>query len=104
MVRFISNARRRFRPSRTPTHPEFLVELGKVLKDAELPFLQVGVAFLSNKLRPGSHGGTRFRIYPDGVLRYAADFFIEDLTLDEKSALVVELTRETINCPQPATC
>ena len=69
----------------------FLTRLGQVLKEAEMPFLEVGVAFVSNKLGPDSHGGTRFRIYQDGTLKYAANFFMEDLTREEALKLAAEL-------------
>ena len=69
----------------------FLARMGQVLKNAEIPFLEVGVAFLCDKLRPDSHGGTRFRIYQDGTLKYAATFFIEDLTRKEALKLTAEL-------------
>ena len=72
----------------------FLAGLGQVLKEVGMPFLEVGVAFVCNKLRPDSHGGTRFRIYKDGTLKYAADFFFEDLTQEEALKLAAELRRQ----------
>jgi hypothetical protein len=69
----------------------FLAGLGQVLKEVGMPFLEVGVAFVCNKFRPDSHGGTRFRIYKGGTLKYAANFFFEDLTQEEALKLAAEL-------------
>ena len=81
----------------------FLARMGQVLKNAEIPFLEVGVAFLCDKLRPDSHGGTRFRIYQDGTLKYAATFFIEDLTRKEALKLAAELEAKlSEESPRPA--
>jgi len=68
-----------------------------------MPFLEVGVAFVSNKLRPDSHGGTRFRIYQDGTLKCAATFFMEDLTREEALKLATELEAKlSEESPRPA--
>lgn len=43
-----------------------LAMIGKLLKKANLPYIEFGVAFTCDKIRPGSHGGTRFRIDDEG--------------------------------------
>jgi len=57
---------------------EFLLELGHLLEEARLPHLTVGVAFICSKIRPDSHGGTEFRIYPDGSIAHAEYFYACD--------------------------
>lgn len=73
---------------------DFLKTLGGYLTRASLPYLEFGVAYTCDKMRPGSHGGTFLRIMPDGsiaapelvwpgdprieLLRRIGEFFGED--------------------------
>ena len=45
-----------------------LVAIGKLISVAGLPYLEFGAAFTASRMIVGSHGGTAFRIYPDGTV------------------------------------
>ena len=47
---------------------DVLTQIGGLITRAGLPYLEFGSAFTCSRLVPGSHGGTAFRIYPDGSL------------------------------------
>jgi len=57
---------------------EFLTKLGEVIAEADLRYLDFGVAFSCDKLAPGSHGGTAFRLYLDGSIKYRSEFWEEE--------------------------
>jgi len=46
----------------------FRVELGKLLTEANLPYLTIGLAFMCEKNRLNSHGGETVRLYPNGTV------------------------------------
>lgn len=49
--------------------PESAFEhIAKLLKKSELPYIQFGMAFTCDKVRPNSHGGTNFRINDKGQI------------------------------------
>jgi len=48
----------------------FLVELGKLLSEAEIPHLSIGLAYTCTTNTVGSHGGETLRLYPNGALVY----------------------------------
>jgi hypothetical protein len=45
-----------------------LKKIGELIARQEWPYLEFGAAFTCSRLIPGSHGGTAFRIYPDGTM------------------------------------
>lgn len=47
---------------------EFLKCFGELIKRNGLKYLEVGIAFYSDRPEPDSSGGMRFRIYPDGTI------------------------------------
>lgn len=49
---------------------EFTKELGKIIRENDLPYLEFGYAITCDKLRPGEFGGGNFRIYPDSKVLY----------------------------------
>lgn len=57
---------------------EFLEEFGRLIDKAGLPWLGVGFAHFADKPQPGSHGGGRCRIYPDGKLLYPREVWERD--------------------------
>jgi hypothetical protein len=57
----------------------FSKALGKLIEAAEMPFLQVGLAYTCDKLRPQSHGGDNARFYPDGSFVYRKCLWPEDI-------------------------
>ena len=75
---------------------EFLQEFGKLIGDAGLPFLKVGVAYTCDKWRPGSHGGSEFRIYPDGRLVYPEEIYPDYLTRKPLPVQRVVMMDETL--------
>ena len=65
---YLSTSEESSNPEALP--PEFLQAFGAVIAAAGLPYLEVGVAETCSRNRPGSHGGTAFRIHPDGALTW----------------------------------
>jgi hypothetical protein len=55
-------------PSRLPK--AFTQLVGECLKEHDLPFWTIGVAYTCDSYIVGSHGGTEFRIYQDGSIEY----------------------------------
>jgi hypothetical protein len=56
----------------------FLTRLGALIARAGLPYLEFGAAFTAGRLVAGAHGGTAFRIYPDGSLVNRVETWPED--------------------------
>jgi hypothetical protein len=63
---------------------EVAKEIGKLLKKADMEYLEVGVAYTCDKLRESSHGGGMFRIYKNGRVEEAKLVYLEDIELLEK--------------------
>lgn len=50
---------------------KFWPAVGSLLQQKRIPYLECGMAFSASKLNPGSHGGSAFRVYPDGLIVWA---------------------------------
>lgn len=46
--------------------PALAAAIGRAIGQGGLPHLEIGFAFTADRLVPGSQGGGRLRIYPDG--------------------------------------
>lgn len=68
---------------------DVLKQIGALIARAGRPYLEFGCAFTCSRLVPGSHGGTAFRIYPDGSLVDRIEMWPDD----PKRATMVEQLR-----------
>lgn len=76
--------------------------IGRLVGQAGLPHLEIGVSFTCERCRPGSQGGTAYRLYPDGRLVEQRVFWPEDVVVLQEAmdALCVQYINDGRGTPR----